>query len=84
MNNQLELITAMCLWEAFLEAPERFPNLDKLRATDGTSFCRVFVSGMARKCERDWNNAREETRDGCGTFDWDFCPDWLEEEDKNI
>ena len=76
------ILTAMCLWEAFLETPERFPNLNKLREDDGTPFCRLVISNMAKWCWRDWNNAPEETRTGCNTFDWDFCPDWLREQDK--
>tara|TARA_R100001443_G_scaffold53662_2_gene65297 strand:- start:989 stop:1276 length:288 start_codon:yes stop_codon:yes gene_type:complete len=71
---------AMCLWEAFLEDPERYPNFCKVRDTEGTAVLRSQIGDLAPKCCNDYDNATEYHE----SFDWDFCPDWLEEEDKNI
>lgn len=83
MENQASedlLEAAACLWEAFLETPEEFPNLCEIQEKDGTAFCRLFVVGLAEQCSTDWE--KETAFFDC--FDWDFVPHWLKEKDKTL
>ncbi len=90
VNPDDRIETAMCLWEAFLEAehdqsppPHPYPNLRKMREDYGTWTVRHEIITACDKCDEAWLALSEDERDSL-SFDWEFCPDWLEEYDKTL
>jgi hypothetical protein len=65
-----EMEAAMCLWEAFLANPK----YEQYRKVNGTANARLDVMALAKDCHLAWEVSGET-----GAFDWDFVPEWLEE-----
>lgn len=83
--NTGHLFTAACLWEAALDAvnqthhtPGGFTEqLALYKRANGTAMLREEVAGLALACDDAWSALTPDQQDDAGSFDWDFCPDWL-------
>ena len=70
----------LCLWEAFLESPERYPEIDDLRGDVGTAELRSLFADtdLCEACHRSWEVAHAMYSYG-EVFDWDYVPQFLSE-----
>ncbi|MGE8143026.1 hypothetical protein ACQKOE_13710 [Novosphingobium sp. NPDC080210] len=82
------LFTAACLWEAALDALNVARPVakggfeDRLRQYQGnygTAQLRDDVARLAVACDDAWDALDPDEQDDAGSFDWEFCPSWLEE-----
>ena len=73
--------TAMCIWEAILEASgtDKLPEgLGAYWETWGTCAVRDQVQKLAPFCHLEWQATIDSpTSPDLGSFDWDWCPAWL-------
>src|SRR5438128_639565 len=72
-------LTAMCLWEAVLDAGNRPPDQPWSDdwENEGTCALRDHILSMAAQCDSDWEFAQK--RMGFDApFDWEFAPQWLQ------
>ena len=79
---QDEAVTAMCLWEAWLEIRNTSTpgdlvaeEMERLQGEHGVASIREVVLGLVPACELAWKAAHALGYDDC--FDWEFCPDFL-------
>lgn len=74
--NEVELETAMALWEAVIDidSGRLAAPWAAFREGNGTAAFRSVVAGFVKACEADWTLL--EGAYGM-SFDWDFCPRWL-------
>ena len=74
-------ITAMCLWEAWLELDngedEIGVKMADIRTNIGSWTVREMMLGLAEACDTAWEMADKLTDGDTGSFDWDFCPAFL-------
>ena len=79
LNNwsQFEVETAMCLWEAYIRSGNnKYPELTKLQEQEGLCVVRERIMGLAQACAKSYS---ELSRKEGFSFDLDFCPKWLSE-----
>jgi hypothetical protein len=78
-----EMITGMCLWEAWLElivdrpAPmdQVYKTAIELQDGNGAFAMRSTMLALVRDCDTAWEAA--DQLDEQGSFDWDWCPTFL-------
>lgn len=73
--------TALCLWEAVLEATmnDHVPRwLEVYRGDEGTFAARQLMMHLASDVDDLWDSLGEDPAAIVGAFDWEFCPAVLE------
>lgn len=70
---------ALCLWEAFLESPESYPELFALREQVGVASLRLEFAKeeILEACHKGWEAVSNGGLDYGEPFDWEFCPRFL-------
>lgn len=85
-----ELVTAMCLWEAWLDldAVLRAENPDPrafeaaqvaqdMEAGHGSFTVRAALVDLVKPCDDGWRAVGALTDDDAPVFDWEWCPRFL-------
>ena len=79
--SEFEVETALCLWEAYLRSGNNeYPELTKLQEQEGLCVVREHIMGLAHACAKSYSNL---SRKEGFSFDLDFCPRWLSENQLN-
>lgn len=87
----IEVETALCLWEAWIDLEyahehkigskanqEVGRRLRELRGNVGSFTARAMVASIVDHCNEAWEAAQAmNTIDGCTAFDFEFCPQFL-------
>lgn len=87
-----ELVTAMCLWEAWLDLvnltrssgvePEllRAAQMAKQLQNEYGSFTiRGALADLVRSCDDGWRAVSALTDDDAPVFDWEWCPRFIQD-----
>lgn len=81
--NLTNMETAMCLWEAVMEARNK-PLTDPLRQQVdsfieplGTAEARLAVIDWVPACEAEWDAMDEDEREAALPYDWGHCSDFV-------
>lgn len=82
--NEGEMVTGMCLWEAWMELTKDRPApTDQVYALAiqlhdgiGAYGMRSVMSDLVRDCDAAWD-AASKLEQAPDSFDWDFCPNFL-------
>tara|TARA_Y100000401_G_C8206985_1_gene166488 strand:- start:167 stop:424 length:258 start_codon:yes stop_codon:yes gene_type:complete len=75
--SEFEVETALCLWEAYLRSGDDvYPELTKIQEQQGICVVREHIMELAHECAKSYSNL---SRKEGFSFDLDFCPQWLSE-----
>jgi hypothetical protein len=80
---EAEMITGMCLWEAWLElivdrpAPmdEVYKTAIEMQDGNGAFAMRSVMLALVKDCDTAWEAADQLHEQG--SFDWDWCPSFV-------
>lgn len=83
-----DMVTAMCLWQAFLDLSggtrkrgkaekELRERADEMLSDEGAFTMRNALVRLVAPCMEGWNDFRSSEPDGSEQFDWEWCPKFV-------